>query len=527
MTGTRFTTLAVLLLVVLLLAGCGGDDGVSQSVHDQTMADLEQAQQDLMDAEGERDQAQQDLMDAEGERDQAQQDLMDAEGERDQAQQDVMDAEGERDQAQQDLMDAQDDADMQQAMADSAAAKELLNMALVNVLVDTDTTTDGLQPAAPTVALSVSNDGMLTASAGGYAMADMPPDMIEGWRGAMLSSGGDTAVVYSDIGNDGTQSLLDRYESTRPTGGAPRMWTVGTTDTDAMKYIQWSSVMRPDDSSSFSGAPGATMLTFMGTVHNIPGTFSCSATAIDTCRAPARYSDGSVETDSTNTAAFAAGTWAFVPDEGVATFTDDMDYLVFGWWLDKGADGLPDYLRLITAAQGMTARTSGNTSGETIFGKATYKGGAAGKYAVASDTADVYEGGHFTADATLMVDFDADDTSSGFTDNEGIAISGMIDNFMTGDMARPNWMVKLMVDRTGARGVQTIQNLLQGAARTTEWSMGGAQKGTGTWTAQWYGGEAAEHPMAATGTFNAHVGTGANAVGRIQGAFGVNKMMDE
>ena len=384
------------------------------------------------------------------------------------------------------------------------------------------------------MALSVSNDGMLTASAGGYAMADMPPDMIEGWRGAMLSSGGDTAVVYSDIGNDGTQSLLDRYESTRPTGGAPRMWTVGTTDTDAMKYIQWSSVMRPDDSSSFSGAPGATMLTFMGTVHNIPGTFSCSAAAIDTCRAPARYSDGSVETDSTNTAAFAAGTWTFVPDEGVATFTDDMDYLVFGWWLDKGADGLPDYLRLITAAQGMTARTNADTSGATINGKATYKGGAAGKYALASATADVYEGGHFTADATLMVDFDADnDAATAGNQRGGIALSGMIDNFMTGDMARPNWMVKLMADNSADAGMQPLTNLVdadpptEGRSMTTEWSMGGAQKGTGTWMVDWYGGEAAEHPMAATGTFNAHVGTVANAVGRIQGAFGVNKMMDE
>ena len=44
-----------------------------------------------------------------------------------------------------------------------------------------------------------------------------------------------------------------------------------------------------------------------------------------------------------------------------------------------------------------------------------------------------------------------------------------------------------------------------------------------------YGGENAAtntaHPMAAIGTFNAHIGAG--AVGRIQGAFGVNKMMDE
>ena len=71
-------------------------------------------------------------------------------------------------------------------------------------------------------------------------------------------------------------------------------------------------------------------------------------------------------------------------------------------------------------------------------------------------------------------------------------------------------------------------------ALTTEWSTGGAAKGMGTWTAMFYGGanEATNtaHPMAAIGTFNAHIGTvdaDAGAIGRIQGAFGVNKMMDE
>ena len=38
------------------------------------------------------------------------------------------------------------------------------------------------------------------------------------------------------------------------------------------------------------------------------------------------------------------------------------------------------------------------------------------------------------------------------------------------------------------------------------------------------------HPKAATGTFNAHIGTttpDTGAVGRLQGAFGVNLMADE
>ena len=126
---------ALAAMLALVLAGCGGDDGISQSVHDQVALERDQAQQDLMDAEAERDQAQQDLMDAEAERDQAQQDRMDTEAERDQAQQDLMDAEDRADAAEQDNQDMMDDAGMQQAMADSAAARELLNRALANPFI--------------------------------------------------------------------------------------------------------------------------------------------------------------------------------------------------------------------------------------------------------------------------------------------------------------------------------------------------------------------------------------------------------
>ena len=203
-------------------------------------------------------------------------------------------------------------------------------MALVDFvgLTDLDDAAEGVQveiggetfilPEAPTPTLEVSNDGMLVAEATDYTMADMAPDMIEGWRGAVLTNmGGDTAVVYSDIGNDGTESLLDRYVSSLPGTDSPRSWAIdnddlmeeagGQDDTDNEDNdISWSDVMRPDDETMVSGVTvDAPTLTFMGTVHDISGMFSC--TGVD-CAAPARYSD-----DSVATATGAGNDWTFVP----------------------------------------------------------------------------------------------------------------------------------------------------------------------------------------------------------------------
>ena len=449
-------------------------------------------------------------------------------------------------------------------------------MALKNLPEDANTTDDGIQipntdpeetvPEAPTVKLSVSSEGMLVAEANDKTWA-MATDMIEGWRGAMLEDddGAVVSVVYSDIGNDGTVSLLDRYVSNLPGTDSPRSWPIDNDDdTEAAadeddatdnedNDISWSRVTRPDDETMVSGGTvDAPTLTFMGSVHDdISGMFSCTGTA---CVAPARYSDDSVR--SPETAEAGQNEWTFVPDEGEDIYTDDVDYLIFGWWLDKGEDGKPDWVRLITHAEELgVERDNTSTSGANLRGAATYEGAAAGKYAMASSTDDTYEGGHFTATATIEVDFDADTTPLATPDDNdrlGIALSGMIDNFMTGDVPRDDWMVELMSDNDkDALGMQPLLALVDDptvdaendvTTMTTEWSTGVAQNGTGTWTAVFHGGDNTAddqvdpnhetntaHPMAVTGTFNAHIGTAdadAGAVGRLQGAFGAN-VVDE
>ena len=487
------------------------------------------------------------------------------------ARQAQMDAEAERDKYKGMLTDLEDEVDTGDTMDANAAAKELLAvLANNNVGGEGNVNTSGLSaeidPDAEdaqqqqtnrndvgNLMVEVSSDGMLMVKVDGnkdYSMSDMTPDMIESWRGAMLTRDNadgtmDTVVVYTDIGNDGTATLFDRYESTRPSSTMPRTWAVGTEDTATMKYIQWLLVRRPDVKTEVGGTPTTPTLTFMGTVHGIPGTFSCAA-GLDTCEAPGRFADDKVVLAGDDVA---AGAWTFIPDADASTYTDDPTYLTFGWWFDKDAGGNPeDFRAFSTASAGLGRRTETSTAGGNLRGSATYKGAAAGKYATASTIAATYEGGHFTAMATITADFDADSTAAGI-DRSGIALSGMIDNFMTGDTPRSDWSVKLMADADGnaANGMQPVDDLGTGLGDdadtanvvevplTTEWSTGAAAKGTGTWSVMFHGGDndpTAEAlidvagntalPMAAVGTFNAMIGEAA----RLQGAFGANKMAE-
>jgi hypothetical protein len=438
----------------------------------------------------------------------------------------------------------EDDAADMQAQSDSDAAEALL--AALTSVTDANTDTAGDQNAAgdtlmvPAASkLQVSSDGMLTAkveNVSGYTMSDMAPDMIEGWRGVMFTKAdGDTLVVYSDIEDDGTDTLFGRYTYSLPdtVSGYPGRYAV-TNEASSTTQITWDKVSRPDNARGFAGTVASPQTTFRGTAHGIAGEFICTTGAA--CVAPERYSDGTVNRETTGIA-----DWFFVPDEGASLYTDDPSFLTFGWWLDKDAGGNPANVRLVFGATGLgsgdddVARTASDTSGTGaggLRGFATYNGAAAGKYAMASSTDDTYEGGHFTAMATLMVDFDADLTPEAgeASDFAGVAISGTIDNFMTGDMARPDWSVGLMVDNDAVttNDVLPVGSLVDdadspdGRVMSTEWSTGAAAKGAGNWEVMWYGGatDAANTgtPTAATGTFNANIGSAA----RIQGAFGAN-----
>ena len=185
----------------------------------------------------------------------------------------------------------------------------------------------------------------------------------------------------------------------------------------------------------------------------------------------------------------------------------------------------------------------------TLEGTATYKGAAAGKYALPSTTDDTYEGGHFTAMATIEADFDVDsgnaDTAPG-NQRDGIKLSGMIDNFMTGDVSR-DWTVKLMVDGNGSVSnvadrtplvMDPVANLGSAAGGLWPSSMPPHSQLNGPWAALPRKPRASGPPCsiikaepvspattaipdAVTGTFDA-----AGDLGRLRGAFGANKVME-
>ena len=460
-----------------------------------------------------------------------------AEMERDEAVKAQETAEMDKKAAEDELARVKGGADTDDMMAASVMAKALYGVLDDDQEVDATGSTDIMNILATssdtTAHLMVDiENGMLTAKVAGYTKADADADMIEGWKGTIIENKAArrTVTVYSDVGTDGGLPLYDLYGSNRPMDGKPRSYDVdnspSTTD------IDWADVMRPDGKTTGGEEPGSAM--FKGSVKGVPGTFTCPSV----CTAPNRHSDGTVGTDND-----AAGSWMFVPDNpnDMVEGADTM-YLTFGWWLTKDTGGMPTGYGLVTADTGMGSDATTASTPGTLVGTATYEGAAAGKYALPSTEADTYEGGHFTAKATITADFDADasiDTAS--NDKAGISLSGKIDNFMTGDTSH-DWTVKLMVDGNGMDDeaptplvMDPLSNLGSesggalapdgDAALTTEWSMGaGAVTVDGTWEPTFHHkpfptGVTTGIPDTVTGTFNAMGDSG-----NLQGAFGANKV---
>ena len=295
---------------------------------------------------------------------------------------------------------------------------------------------------------------------------------------------------------------------------APESYTVSEDGgTDLLPTIDWMDVKRADTSQTQTGTGDEQVTTVAGSVRGVDGTFSCTAT----CTAPTP-----VEGVITNGPATG---WTFAAtNPGAMINVKDTAYVSFGWWLNAmGTQG--DYeFDAFASATGMGVPVD-NRAADPVSDSATYKGAAAGKYAMQSTTDDSASGGHFTAAATLTANFDADpNLAEEGNDESAVSIGGTITDFMTGDVSRPNWKVTMSYDSDAAEGVQNDDSVgpINGVGATTTWSTGGAVDGTGTWNADFYGAEDdTMHPMAAIGEFNAAIGGG--EIARISGAFAATK----
>ncbi len=234
-----------------------------------------------------------------------------------------------------------------------------------------------------------------------------------------------------------------------------------------------------------------------GTYKGASGEYSCSG-AVDTCSATA--GTAGIDLD---------GVWKFKPDAGATIENKDPDYLQFGWWVHKDASGGATNADVFYALKGTTSGVLQTNANIVALsgGTATYKGYAAGKFAVYHPTQDIDESGHFTADAMLKATFGEGET--------GDSMTGTINNFKLNDGSEnPNWSINLekgAVDANGEFGKST--------GGGTVWSIGDdSSDPSGYWEANLYKAAASNPtiPDTAAGTFHSAIGN----THQMRGAFG-------
>ena len=254
-----------------------------------------------------------------------------------------------------------------------------------------------------------------------------------------------------------------------------------------------------------------------GTYDGAPGEYRCTGTCSST-------------NDGMGSPSELGGTWHFKPDAGAMVAQPDTTYLYYGWWVSKDEDGMPTaasaFTGVVAADQAaMDALRSG--SGADLTGGATYVGHAAGKFALDYSQNKVLDGtsdgGHFTADATLMATFGSGATAG---------MIGTIDNFMANGESVP-WSVALHRAGWAADGaISAPADVTETAdvdeSNGTTWSIDGTSApASGTWSGQMYDempgnapdGDGSDVPTTVTGTFYSEF----DSVGRMAGAFGADK----
>ena len=246
-----------------------------------------------------------------------------------------------------------------------------------------------------------------------------------------------------------------------------------------------------------------------GTFHGVSGTYYCTP---GTEKCVARKADKGYQLGKLDGTTFTQAGWTFVPTSADSLLMDtpDANYESYGWWIHTDTDGT------LTASAFADNKGADRETVEisALRGTATYKGGAAGKYAISNPLGSPNDAGDFTADVELTATFAVDHK-----------ITGTIDNFMGADGKSRDWSVKL--NKAGIADSGSITGSADGNTVTTDnphvgtvWTIGGEAGGT---HGQWSGSLQEENdngvPEVATGTFTAEHGLSS----RMVGAFGANK----
>ncbi len=357
------------------------------------------------------------------------------------------------------------------------------------------------------IALSEDKDAMVAAN--------------RGWTGKRYAdpAGGDMveAYVYSNVEAPTQGRKFGSAAAVTDAGAYEYQLTSGAltfaqlTATGAAARIALTGVTRTAGTETFDlpdpNPNNEQIITRSGSFHGVSGTYSCDTGAGRTDACTAAVAGGGGFT--------LAGAWTFTPGSAEARVMDaaDVAYASYGWWLRKAANDGPFTASAFHGVKGTVTALEDATL-NALQGTATYMGGAAGKYALASSTGGTNDAGHFTARATLEADFgDA---------NAGGTISGTIDNFMGADGMARDWSVELKeAVITAATPIATLTRT--GADQTdndTVWTIGGVDAAaSGEWSGSLRNQGDDGVPQVATGTFYTEYGT----AGKMVGAFGANE----
>ncbi len=426
-----------------------------------------------------------------------------------------------------DLQKQIDDAqDAEDKAAAEAAAKDA--MALFGGMGDTDTLSVTI--AASNAVTDVHGGGMagVTATGDGLVPGVGRDDVMKSaepmlgmWQGTMLTDANaadaatnpgtsSTVVVYTDIAAP-KPVAFDTVYDLDGNGNLPNTALLAADNRSKIMASDFMHTGKKDHAPDAGADDDAVDVMIRGTFNGAAGEYRCAAAAANACVSH-DAGDGAVRLEGS--------TWIFDPDSGAMAMMVDPSFAYFGWWLNKGTadDVEAGVFHGVTDLTGdeATLGPAIATNFTPLGGKATYKGSAAGKYAI-NPSISTASGGHWTADATLTADF-GDEAANG-------TISGMVENFMAGGEMM-DWSVALgattFTDGTGAFNT-TSDNSGDTASNAVVWTIGGVN---GAVDGSWSGGLRGEGdnnvPTVATGQFMATHMTVDTVVGRMVGAFGAH-----